>query len=305
MNQSRHFKISDAVTQALSAGQPLLALESTIIAHGMPFPQNLETALQLEGFAKENGVTPATVAVIKGVIHVGLTERELKLIADPKSNVLKLSTRDLPFAVSQKLTGATTVASTMYCAAQAGIQLFATGGIGGVHRFVEDTWDVSADLTELARTKVAVVCAGVKAILDIPKTLEFLETTSVPVIGYQTSEFPAFYSRESGEQCPYSFDSCNEIADFLKTQWGMGLTSGAIIANPIPKENEVAKEDIEPHILQALEEAKQLNIYGKQTTPFLLKRVAELTKGNSLSANVALVKNNVSLAIQLALSLRS
>jgi pseudouridylate synthase len=298
------FEISGKVREALAESRPVIALESTIIAHGMPFPQNLQTANELEDIARQEGVVPATIAVIKGVPVIGLTDEELQHLADPKSSVMKLSTRDIPFAVSKGLSGATTVAATMYLAAMAGINVFATGGIGGVHRFAEKTFDISADLTELARTKVAVVCAGAKAILDIPKTLEFLETYSVPVIGYGTEEFPAFYSRDSGEQCPHSFCSVDEIAHFLEAQWGMGLPSGAIVANPIPVESAIPREEIDPVISRALREAQKEGISGKATTPFLLKRLAELTQGRSLTSNIALVKNNVKVAAKLACALK-
>lgn len=299
------FILSREVHEAILEKRPVVALESTIIAHGMPHPQNLETGLIVEQLIHENGAQPATIAVVDGVIKVGLSRKELEQIAGPKHPVVKLSTRDLPYAISQKLTGATTVAATMHCAAAAGIHVFATGGIGGVHRYAQETFDISADVTQLSRTNVAVVCAGAKAILDIPKTLEYLETYSVPVIGYGTSEFPAFYSRDSGEACPCSFASCGEVAEFLSIHWSMGMGTGAIVANPIPLENEIPKNDIEPLIEQTLDEARKSNITGKEVTPFLLRRIAEITEGKSLAANIALVKSNAVVGARLACELRS
>lgn len=281
-----------------------LALESTVIAHGLPYPQNLETARALERVAREHGVEPRTVAIIGGEIKIGLSDDELKYLAQAK-DVLKLSRRDIAVAVAQKRDGATTVSATMWLAHRAGIRVFATGGIGGVHRAigVAQTWDVSADLLELAQTPVAVVCAGAKAILDIPATLEFLETRGVPVIGYQTDDFPAFYSRSSGVRAQTRVDSAEEAARVIKTHWDLGFTSGVLIGVPVPREYATPREAIEPFIERALREAEAHKITGNQATPFLLKRLAELTQGESVKTNVALLKNNVAVAAEIAKAL--
>ncbi|WP_395018183.1 pseudouridine-5'-phosphate glycosidase [Dongia sp.] len=301
------FEIATEVQDALAESRPVVALESTIIAHGMPHPQNLETAQALEQIIRDHGAVPATIAVIAGDYKVGLSAAELFVLATEK-DVMKLSVRDLPLAAAKRLHGATTVAATMRLAARAGIRVFATGGIGGVHRGVETTLDVSADLTELAETPVAVVSAGAKSILDIGRTLEMLETLSVPVIAYKTDRFPAFYSRESGFAAPMRLDTPLEIATFLKARWelsppGQPKRGGVSIANPIPAGDEIPAAKIEGTIRAALEEAAKQGIAGKETTPFLLKRVNEVTAGASLKANIALVKNNARLAAEIAVAL--
>ncbi len=298
-NLKSHIDISFEVAGAISSRMPVVALESTIIAHGMPYPENVETARSLEAIIREEGAVPATLAVINGRIKIGLSADELEILATD-GNIAKASRRDLAYYISQKKHAATTVAATMILAHIGGIQFFATGGIGGVHRGASETFDVSADLTELARTPVAVVSAGAKAILDLGLTLEYLETQGVPVIGYGTDEFPAFFSRESGFDVPLRLDTAGEIADLAKTHWGMGLNSGLLIANPIPAADSMPKEIIMPAIEQALAEAAQQGISGKATTPFLLSRVKALTEGESLVSNIALVKNNVRLAAQIA-----
>ncbi len=283
---------------------PLLALESTVIAHGLPYPQNLETARALERVAREHGAEPRTLAIIGGEIKIGLSDDELKYLAQAK-DVLKLSRRDIAVAIAQQRDGATTVSATMWLAHRAGIRVFATGGIGGVHRAVgvAQSWDVSADLLELAQTPVAVVCAGAKAILDIPATLEFLETHGVPVIGYQTDDFPAFYSRSSGVRVQTRVDSAEEAARVIKTHWNLGFTSGVLVGAPIPREYETPREVIEPFIKRALREAEEQEITGNTVTPFLLKRLAELTQGESVKTNVALLKNNVAVAAEICKAL--
>jgi pseudouridine-5'-phosphate glycosidase len=296
------FEITAEVQQALAENRPVVALESTIIAHGMPHPQNLETAQALEQIIRDHGAVPATIAVIAGDLKVGLTAAELYVLATEK-DVMKLSVRDLPLAAAKRLHGATTVAATMRLAAKAGIRVFATGGIGGVHRGAEITFDISADLTELAETPVAVVSAGAKSILDIGRTLEMLETLSVPVIAYRTDSFPAFYSRESGFAAPMRLDTPLEIAHFLKARWELSPRGGVSIANPIPAADEIPAERIEGTIRAALDEAAKQGISGKETTPFLLKRVNEVTGGASLKANIALAKNNARLAAEIAVAL--
>lgn len=284
--------------------QPLLALESTVIAHGLPYPQNLETAHVLESIAREHGAEPRTIAVIGGVIKIGLSDDELEHLAQAK-NVMKLSRRDIAVAIAQKRDGATTVSATMWLAHRAGIRVFSTGGIGGVHRAIgqQQTWDVSADLLELAQTPVAVVCAGAKAILDLPATLEFLETHGVPVLGYQTDELPAFYSRSSGLRVPVRIDSVEEAARVIQTHWKLGFTSGVLITVPIPSEFETPRQVIEPYIEQAMHEAEAQKITGNAVTPFLLKRLAELTHGSSVETNMALLKNNVRVGAEIARAL--
>jgi pseudouridylate synthase len=294
--------IHEEVAEALSSKRPVVALESTIIAHGMPYPQNVETALQVEKVIRENGAIPATIACINGKIQVGLNASQLEELATSK-NVLKLSRRDLPIAISQKRIGATTVAATMIGAEMAGIKIFATGGIGGVHRGVELTGDVSADLQELGMTSVAVVSAGAKAILDIPRTLEYLETMGVPVLGFQSDFFGAFYSRSSGIPVEMRMDTPQEIADFLNAKWNLGLKGGVLISNPIPEEYEIPSLEIEPVILEAVAEANALDINGKRLTPFLLGKIKDVTAGRSLEKNIQLVLNNARVAAQIASSL--
>ena len=294
--------ISLEVAEALSAHRGVVALESTIISHGMAYPANLETALAVEDIIRAHGAVPATIAVLHGRVKVGLSREDLELLAQA-SGVLKLSTHDLPYCVSKGLNGATTVAATMRIAALAGIRVFATGGVGGVHRGWESSLDISADLTELSRTPVAVVAAGAKAILDLPATLEVLETNMVPVIGVGTDQLPAFYSRNSGLKAPMRLDSAGEIAAFLLAQTRLGIKSGALIANPIAVADEIPAREINVFIEQALEECAAQKIGAKGVTPFLLARIGELTQGRSLKANIALVKNNAKLAAEIAVAL--
>ncbi|QNO15676.1 pseudouridine-5'-phosphate glycosidase [Alkalicella caledoniensis] len=292
-------KISEEVKTALENNKPVVALESTIISHGMPYPKNLETALEVEEVVRAGGAIPATIAILDGVIKVGLTEAEIKQLAQ-STDVIKVSRRDLAYVVATGKNGATTVASTMIIAALAGIKVFATGGIGGVHRGAENTMDISADLTELAMTNVAVVCAGVKSILDIGLTLEYLETHGVPVISYKTKEFPAFFSSKSGFQSPLTAEDPKEIAQTLKVKWALNLDGGAVIANPIPEEYDFDSQVINKVIKEAVEECTLRSIKGKDVTPFLLKRIVEITDGKSLISNIALVKNNAKLAAKIA-----
>ena len=301
MNQ--YLKLSPAVAAAISEGKPVIALESTIISHGMPYPQNLETARLCEAEARKNGAEPATVAVIHGQLCAGLTDEELEYLAKAGANVAKASRRDLPVLIARKADGATTVAATMIVAAMAGIRVFATGGIGGVHRGAETTMDISADLEELAQTPVAVVCAGAKSILDLGLTLEYLETKGVPVIGYRTKTLPAFYTYESDFSVDYRMDTPKEIADAINAQRKIGYPGGMLITDPIPEEYAMPKAVIDAAIEQALKEATEKGIKGKATTPFLLARVCELTGGESLKSNIKLVLNNVALAAQIAAAL--
>jgi pseudouridine-5'-phosphate glycosidase len=295
-------KISPEVAEALSAHRPVVALESTIISHGMPHPSNVAMALEVEAIVREEGAIPATIAVLAGEICVGLNRAQIEAIGGPdaRQNVMKLSRRDLPFAVAAKKDGATTVSATMICAERAGIRVFATGGIGGVHRHGEQTMDVSADLQELAQTSVAVVCAGAKAILDIGRTLEVLETLGVPVVGYMTSKFPAFYYADSGFGVDCELRSPGEVASLLKAKWDLGLRGGVLVANPVPEADALDHTYIEGVIAEALQEAQRMGITGKDTTPFLLAKVSERTKGLSLKCNIALVQNNARVAAQIA-----
>ena len=292
-------EISPEVAAALAAGRPVVALESTIIAHGMSYPANAATALEVEVLIREEGAIPATIAVIGGRLHAGLSAEQIQHIGKAGAGMPKLSTRDLAHAKATGTDGATTVASTMQIAARAGIRIFATGGIGGVHRGGGDTFDISADLTELSRTPVAVVSAGAKAILDLPLTLEWLETLSVPVVGFSTAEFPAFYSRSSGLPLHMRCDTPAEVAALLSAQWRLG-SAGVLIANPIPVEHEIQATEIAPVISDAVTEAQRRNIAGKAVTPFLLARLAEVTAGRSLAANIALMKNNARVAARIA-----
>jgi pseudouridine-5'-phosphate glycosidase len=298
---------------------PLLALESTLIAHGLPYPHNLATARELEAIARAHGVEPRTIAILDGDIKIGLSDAELQRLAQAQG-IAKVSRRDIAVAIAKKQTGATTVSATMYLAHRAGIRVFATGGIGGVHRPVNSKQstvnsqplftdncspftDISADLPELAHTPVAVVCAGAKAILDLPATLEWLETHGVPVLGWQTDEFPAFYLRASGLRVQARADSADEAARIIKTHWELGFTSGVLVCVPIPCEDEIPREVIEPYIERALHEAEEQRIVGGTVTPFVLKRLAELTQGASVRANIALLKNNVAVAAEIAKAL--
>lgn len=295
----QYLDINEEVAKALEQGKPVVALESTIISHGMPYPQNMEMAQKVENIIRENGAIPATIGIINGRLKAGLTKEELEYMATTKG-VIKASRRDLPFIVAKKLDGATTVASTMIIAEMAGIKVFVTGGIGGVHREAENTMDISADLQELANTNVAVVCAGAKSILDIALTLEYLETHGVPVAGYQTEEFPAFYTRKSGFKVDYKVDTPEEMAAALKAKWEMNLKGGVVIANPIPAEHELDYDLITNAIEKALLEAKKQGIKGKESTPFLLAKVKEVTEGKSLKANLELVYNNAQVGAKIA-----
>lgn len=290
------------VQSALAAKRPVVALESTIIAHGMPYPQNVETARAVEDIVRAGGAVPATIAIIGGVLKVGLTAEELDRFGREGRSIAKVSVRDLPFIVAQKLDGATTVASTMRIAAMAGIHVFATGGIGGVHRGAEKTFDISADMTEFAASDVAVVTAGAKAILDLALTLETLETLGVPVIGLGTKEFPAFYSRKSGHSVPMSCDTPAEVAGVMRAKWAMGLKGGVVVANPIPAGAEIPAEEIAPVIDAAVKKAEAQGIMGKETTPFLLAEIAGVTEGRSLAANIALAKHNAKIAAAIAVA---
>jgi pseudouridylate synthase len=294
--------LSEEIQSAISLGKPVVALESTIIAHGMPFPQNLAMAREVETIVRDNGAVPATIAIIKGELRAGLSAAELEHFAKTGPSIIKVSTRDLPFVVAKKMTGATTVASTMRIAAMAGIRVFATGGIGGAHRGAEKNFDISADLIEFSQSNVAVVTAGAKAILDLALTLETLETFGVPVVGYGTDEFPAFYSRSSGHKVPMRCDTPHEIAAMMHAKWMMKLNGGLVVANPIPKIAEIPAAEIAPAIDKAIGEASELGVHGKNVTPFLLARLAEITQGRSLAANIALVKNNARLAAEIAVA---
>ena len=298
-----HLIISPAVKAALMAGEPVVALESTIISHGMPYPQNVETALKVEETVREAGAVPATIAVIGGQLKAGLTAAEIEYLGKKGPAVTKASRRDLPVLVARGADGACTVATTMIIAHLAGIRVFATGGIGGVHRGAETTMDISADLEELGRTPVLVVCAGAKAILDLGLTLEYLETKGVPVIGYSTEELPAFYTRTSGFKVDYRLDTPEEIAAAFRAQQEMGLGGGMLVANPIPEAYSMDPARINAAIDQAVADARRLGIHGKETTPYLLARVKDLTGGDSLSANIQLVLNNARLAAHIAKSL--
>lgn len=296
-------EISPAVNEALQSGQPVVALESTIISHGMPYPDNVETALLVEKTVRDNGAVPATIAILGGKMKVGLSEAEIEFLGKTGRGVAKVSRRDLPFLLANGQPGATTVATTMLIAEMAGIRIFATGGIGGVHRGAAVTMDISADLQELARTSVAVVCAGAKSILDLGLTLEYLETHGVPVIGYQTDEFPAFYTRSSGFGVDCRLDSPKEIAKVLKTKWLAGLSGGAIVANPIPAEHEPLAAPIQAATEQALADMQRLGIAGKEVSPFLLGKIKELTGGESLRANIELVLNNARLGARITVEM--
>jgi pseudouridine-5'-phosphate glycosidase len=300
--KTAHLKVNPVIQEAVDHSKPVVALESTIISHGMPYPQNVETALEVENIVKENGAMPATIAIIKGELKAGLTPDEIDYLGREGQKVTKVSRRDIPFMVAGKKDGATTVASTMIIAAMAGIRFFATGGIGGVHRDAQQTFDISADLQELSKTNVAVFCAGVKSILDIGLTLEYLETFGVPVIGYKTEEMPAFYTPKSGYKVDYRLNTPYDIAESLKAKWDMNLKGGAVIANPIPKKYAMDEVVINTAIDNALKEMNAKGIKGKASTPFLLAKVSELTKGNSLFSNIRLVFNNAGLAARTAVA---
>ena len=297
---NRYLEISPEVRSALAAGRPVVALESTIISHGMPYPQNVETALNVERIIRENGAVPATIAIIGGKLKAGLSKDEIEYLGRKGTDVIKASRRDLPVLVARGDDGATTVATTMIIAAMAGIRVFATGGIGGVHRGAEVTMDISADLEELAQTPVLVVCAGAKSILDLGLTLEYLETKGVPVIGYGTSELPAFYTRTSGFGVDYRLDTPDEVAAAFRAKLDMGLKGGMLVTNPIPEEYSMDPAVINRAIDEAVEEANALGIKGKQTTPFLLAKIKDITGGDSLASNIQLVLNNARLAAKVA-----
>jgi pseudouridylate synthase len=289
------------VEQALKEGKPVVALESTIISHGMPYPKNVETALAVEKTVRENGAVPATIAIMDGKCYVGLSPEQIEYFGKAK-DVWKVSLRDIPYVLTKKLYGATTVASTMRIASMAGIKVFVTGGIGGVHRGAENSMDISADLTEMAQTSVAVVSAGVKSILDIELTLEYLETKGIPVVTIAQDEFPSFYSSKSGFKTPLRLDTTEDIASMLYTKWQFGLTGSVLIANPVPAIFEVNRDDMETHIQKALAAAEASNIKGKEVTPFLLKYIAEYTQGESLEANISLILHNAKVGAAIAVS---
>lgn len=288
---------SDEVYNALQQQKPILALESTLITHGLPYPYNIETALAVEKMARDQNVVPATIAIMQGKIKIGLNSAELEALIEDKHSI-KVSRRDIPYALSQKLNAGTTVAATMFCAHKAGISLFSTGGIGGVHR--GNDLDISADLIELSRLPVGVICSGAKSILDLPKTIELLETLSIPVIGYQTTKLPAFYSRETAIKLPTSVNTISELGDLLHIHWQLNPTIGALITNPIPNQYEIPYDVLEPVIIKALQKAAQTNISGKFITPFLLNELVAATEGSSLETNIHLIKHNVQLGIELA-----
>ncbi|WP_313033949.1 pseudouridine-5'-phosphate glycosidase [Massilia alkalitolerans] len=295
---------SPEVASARAAGKPVVALESTIISHGMPYPQNVQTAREVEQIIRDAGAVPATIAIIGGRICVGLNDEQLELLgASP--DALKVSRRDLPYVLSTGKLGATTVAATMICAQLAGIEVFVTGGIGGVHRGAETSFDISADLQELSHTSVAVVCAGVKSILDIGLTLEYLETHGVPVLSVGQPGFPAFFTRESGFKADFQLDTPEEQASFIRTKWQLGLAGGVVVSNPVPSESAMPAEEIDAIIRQALGEAEAQGVKGKAVTPFLLARIKELTEGRSLATNIALVKHNALVGARLAVALNA
>lgn len=303
MNLHKYLDVSPEVKAAIDAGKPVVALESTIISHGMPYPQNVETALNVEKIVRENGVVPATIAIIKGKMTVGLTQEQIEYLGKKGLAVTKASRRDLPVLLSRGEDGATTVTTTMIAAALAGVRIFATGGIGGVHRGAETTMDISADLEELAQTPVMVICAGAKSILDLGLTLEYLETKGVPVIGYRTKELPAFYTTYSGYQVDYRLDTPEEVAQAFRVKLDCGLAGGMLVTNPIPDEYAMDLDYINQNIDAAIAEANAKGIHGKETTPFLLDKIQKLTAGDSLKANIQLVYNNARLGAQVAAAL--
>ncbi len=303
MEFSKYLQLSPEVEAAKKAGRPIVALESTIISHGMPYPQNVETALNCQRICRENGAVPATCAIIGGKLCAGLTDAQIDYLGREGSKVTKASRRDLPLLCARGMDGATTVAATMIVAALAGIRVFATGGVGGVHRGAETTMDISADLEELAQTPVCVVCAGAKSILDLGLTMEYLETKGVPVIGYGTDELPAFYTRSSGFRVPWRCDAPKELAAAIRVQQALGYAGGMLVVNPIPKEYSMDADVINRAIDQAIADANRLGIKGKETTPYLLARIKDLTGGDSLASNIQLVYNNVRLAAAIAAAL--
>jgi pseudouridine-5'-phosphate glycosidase len=300
----QYLLFSPEVAAARAAGKPIVALESTIISHGMPYPQNVQMAREVEQIIRDGGAVPATIAIIGGKICIGLSDEQLELLGT-SPDAMKVSRRDLAYVLSQDKLGATTVAATMICAALAGIQVFVTGGIGGVHRGAETSFDISADLQELAQTSVAVVCAGVKSILDIGLTLEYLETHGVPVVSIGQRGFPAFFTRESGYNADFQLDSAAQQAAFIHTKWQLGLKGGVVVSNPVPAADAMPKDEIDAITAQALQEADAQGVTGKQVTPFLLSRIKQLTEGRSLATNIALVKNNARCGAALAVAMQS
>jgi pseudouridine-5'-phosphate glycosidase len=296
-----YLQIQPEVADALADGRPVVALESTIISHGMPYPRNIDMAARVEALVREHGAVPATIAVLDGCIQVGLDAEQIERLGHGAA-VMKVSRRDLGYALASRCLGATTVSSTMIGAALAGIRVFVTGGIGGVHRGAEESFDISADLQELGQTAVAVVAAGAKSILDLPKTLEYLETMGVPVLGYKTDRFPAFFTRDSGLPVVARLDSAAAVVAAMAAHWGVGLRSGLLIANPVPTEFAMAGEEIDSVIATAVAEARSQGVRGKDETPFLLKRIVELTDGRSLATNIALVENNARIGAQIAVA---
>lgn len=296
--------LSDEVYHALKHDEPIVALESTIISHGMPYPKNVECALELEKIVRDNGAVPATIAIIDGDIKIGLSKEDIEKIGNGKTEVVKVSKRDLPIVTARGQCGATTVSATMYLASKVGINVFATGGIGGVHRNQLEVRDISNDLEEMSLNDCIVVCAGVKSILDIPNTLEYLETKGVPVLGYKTKEMPAFYTKHSGVELEYEAKDAKEVAHIAHDKWALDLDGGILVVNPIPDEYSYPQDEINNVIKEALSKAKEENVTGKRITPFLLKDIVELTKGKSLDANIALVKNNCYVASLIAKELK-
>ena len=304
MSFEKYLDISPEVAQALAVGKPVVALESTIISHGMPYPENIAMCQEVERIIRSNGAIPATIAILGGRLKVGLSAEELEFLANPVNVIEKVSRRDLAVVVAQGINGATTVATTMIIAAMAGISVFATGGIGGVHRGAEATMDISADLEELGQTPVMVVCAGAKSILDIGLTLEYLETKGVPVIGFGTDELPAFYTRKSGYGVDYRMNEPKQVADAFRAGVELGLKGGMLVANPIPEEFAMDFDVINKAIYDAVVEAEQLGIHGKETTPFLLAKIKDITGGDSLASNIQLVYNNAKVAAQISVMLK-
>jgi pseudouridine-5'-phosphate glycosidase len=302
---NKYIEFNNEVREAIASGKPIVALESTIISHGMPFPKNVETALKCEEIVRENGSVPATIAILNGKLKVGLSKEELDYLGRTGTAIVKTSRRDIAYNVANKIDGATTVSATMFIASLAGINVFATGGIGGVHRGAETSFDISADLEELASTNVLVVCAGIKSILDLGLTMEYLETKGVPVVGYQTADLPAFYSRTSDFKVNFKMDTPQEIAHMLKTKFELSLNGGMLVTNPIPEDYSMENELINKAIEDALMEMDQLGIKGKEQTPFLLGKIVELTEGKSLESNIALVYNNCRLASKISSAYKS
>lgn len=303
MGIEKYLDVATEVLEAVKNNKPVVALESTIISHGMPYPKNVETALEVEKIIRDNGAVPATIAIINGRLKAGLSKDEIEYLGKSGHNVTKVSRRDLPIIVAKKMDGATTVATTMIIAAMAGIKIFATGGIGGVHRGAQKTFDISADLDELSMTPVTVVCAGAKAILDLPLTLEYLETKGVPVLGFKTKELPAFYTRKSGLGVDYEIDTEKELAEAIYVKSELGMKGGMLVTNPIPEEYSMDEKVINKAIDEAIAEAEAKGIKGKETTPFLLAKVKDITGGDSLESNIRLVYNNAAVAARTAVEL--